>query len=169
METDMAEAQTYDYTVDQLDVAYLAGVVDGKGNFRVTIQPNEKRNVGYSFMPQIRLGIGDSEMFINMIDAYCEEIDSEYFIADPSNTTEVVVSGLDAVDRFVGPLAQFFLLQREQVDAMAEVIEGMQEDKHLSEEGIIELMEPVEVLQENRSAGRPSKYTQQYFKDEFNL
>lgn len=155
--------------MDQFDVAYLAGVVDGKGNLRVDIKTHKQRSIGYSFMPQVRIGVGDSEMFVNMVDAYCDEIDSEYFIAEQSNTDEVIVSGLDAVDNFIGPLAQFFLLQREQVQAMAEVIEGMEEDQHLSEKGIVELMEPIEVLQENRSAGRPSKYTQEYFKEEFDL
>lgn len=169
MVTEISAAQSYEHTVDQLDIAYLAGVVDAKANFRLHIQPNAQRDTGYSFSPQIRINMEDSELFLNMVDAYCEEVDSSYFLGEQPNVNQIVINGLDAVDNFVGPLAQFFLFKREEIEALAEIIDGMREDKHLSEEGIIELMEPTNVLQESREAGRKSKYTEQFFKEEFNL
>lgn len=151
---------------------YLVGVYDTAASFTVSITKQDDMAIGYDLHPEIHLSRPENKKIVfGMANEYCEENGVGYRMDQRPNSIEkLVIQGEYNIKDFLTPIIDGFVQQREQAEIMLdEIVPIFIEEKNFTKEGVIELMDSVDVLREKQPSRREVKYTKQYFKKEWNI
>jgi len=160
------------YSMEEQWLWYLVGVYDTAGASRVKIRKDETFVTNYEFRPIISLSRPENKQVVfGMIDEYAEEYGVSYRIDENKGTTEVLVIDKPlSINNFLKPLMGGFVQQQNQSQIMFnKIIPAVLDDEHLTKPGFYELMGFVDELQETLATRKDPKYTQEYFKSEWNM
>ena len=126
---------------ERLDVNWLVGFVDGEGCFHVSINKMKSMKLGWQVLPEFR--IVQHERDINLLWRIKNTLGCGIVTTNHGNRKELRVRGLENLNKIV----KFFGLNKLQTKKQADfdlfrrVIVMMNEKKHLSSEGLIEIAE----------------------------
>jgi hypothetical protein len=159
-------------SVDNQNVAHLAGVFDSAGSIKVQISKNDKYAIGYSIQPLVTVSVPvRDEAVIGKFMAYCEDEGVRYGVTEKDSAGSMIlrVKRLDSIKRFLDPLMPNLVAKYEQSLLMlSEIIPRLEDDAHLDESGFYELMGVVDELN-SLGADRNRKYDQEFFGDQWSV
>lgn len=172
----MSTAETPNPTADEqsvvndLDLAHLAGVVDGIGTISASITKNEDYSIGYQFRVSVTVARsgGENDPLLGKILAYCDEYGISYKRQKTDRTVKIKIRKPEDVERFLVPLMDHFVSSYQRaVVVLDTVIPAMEEGRHLERDGFLELVEIADQLRATTSGGTEVKYDLDYFHDEW--
>jgi len=151
------------------DVIYLAGLLDGTGNFEVNVSPHDNYATGFRFEPKVRIRLDESDSAVlGLLDEYCEEVGVKYSLEERagSDVVRFTVQEPDNIYRFTDPIGQYLIRNHEQARILLnEILRKVKDGEHRSKQGIYDLMKHVEKLR--AGTGRNPKYDREWFEDEW--
>lgn len=143
--------------ITDMDIAHLAGYVDGKARITVHIMKNDRYSLGYEFRPLIRISISDEkEAILGKLEAYCESVGVKCNLSHNEERSIYVfeVRDPDSLHRFLGPLMDHMVAQFDEGKLMlTQLVPGIQADKHLEKEGFIRLLKLSEPIRTKPKKG----------------
>ncbi|AGM10941.1 HNH endonuclease [Halorubrum tailed phage 7] len=153
-------------------VAHLAGVFDVVGSVTAQLTKTEDTRIGFRFHPLIRINRPeDQEVLMGKLDAYCEDYDVDHSITKRSDSGSFVFEAKspEGIRNFLMPMMDYLVVNHEEAIIMLEeILPRVEDDLHLTEDGLIEIMGYVDRLRETSRYGAEAKYTQSYFEDLWN-
>lgn len=151
--------------MDELDVAYVAGVVDSLVLLRVKVKRNDDMELGYSTVPLIRINrAGDDEVALAVIDDYCAGRGIPVTIQGTTSTT-LEISGSEDLRRFFDPLAPHIVQKHERLAIfLNEILPRLEAGVSQSKSDFVEMMEWMDELYEREPKMDNRKYDAGYFK-----
>lgn len=155
--------------MDDHDVAHLAGVLDGAGRISAGISKENGYAVGYRYKPYVRIHRPENDSaMLGKLDAYAEEYGVRYNLIEKTESVMFRISDPDVIERFLEPLLPWLVTTYEPAIIMLEeVLPALREDKHKTKDGLYELAGYADELREVHHRGRKTKYSQEYFADEW--
>lgn len=179
METQsVTEAETQMNSVEDEQIAHLAGVFDAIGGVTLRVIKDSDYRLNYTLEPMLRLQRpNEDDPVLGKLMAYCDEEGVRYTITDKShgadresNSVEWIVKDPDSVERFLEPMMDYLVTNYFRAELMLEVVlPAIRSGKHREKQGFYELMEVVEKLREGKTLRKEPKYTQEYFADEWSI
>jgi hypothetical protein len=151
-------------SVNKIDVAHLAGLIDGGGSIRVAVAQQDSYALGYSLTPTVRFSTPrKKDPAIGKLEAFCEEHNIRYSLTEAETTIELSIDNKEGVKIFLEKVIDYLVTTFEDaLIVMNEIIPRIEDKQHTNKEGFCEIMGYVDLLggsgqTENR------KYTQEYF------
>jgi hypothetical protein len=136
----------------KLNPYYVTGLVDGEGSFYVGILPRKLGNVDFEVRPSFSLSQNEKNRSIlfKLKEFFgCGTIRP----SKKDNTLKYEVRGLKELKEKIIPHFEKFPLEGEKkkdFEVFKEIIEKMEKGKHLQKKGLLEIVELVERMTENR-------------------
>jgi len=164
------------YRMKENKLAHLAGAFDIAGTVTVRVSKESDYSIGYSYQPIINIyrpkDVQDPIM--GKVTEYCDEQVVKYTITEQSQgdgteTTSYtwVCKDRDSIEAFLEPLLPHLVTNYRPAMIMLEtILPKVREGQHTSKEGFYELMG---ILDRLRPEHHGSKYTQEYFAEEWSL
>mgnify|MGYP000504200404 CR=1 FL=1 len=151
------------------DVAYLSGVVDSIGRFRVEIEEDDEYKTGYTMKPVFKMNRSDPETVVfGMLEEYCSEQSVGWEIKDLQSTMSFVVSGAEDLDKFFSPLAPYIIQKNELLGIfMGEIVMPVAEGKHHSKQGFYEIVKSMNEMYRNDPSINRWKYETSFFSNKW--
>jgi hypothetical protein len=150
---------------------YVAGIIDFGSNIKVRVTTQNQSRVGYVISPQLFISSTDPAV-MGFLEEFCEnhQLKPLFDTKDEGRTITMKVTKRDDVRRLLLIVAPYVIVRREVVAILTEdLIPGMEAGKQSDEEGFVELMGYVDEIREHTIQRSEPKYTQDYFRDEFDL
>lgn len=173
METQQLHDQTEnDSTVEETDIAHLAGVIDAIGRITVHISKDNEYKVGYHLHPvvQIHQPISENDPLIGKLMSYSDEYGVRFSLSektrgeDESGSYVWLCKDPESIERFLEPMVPYLVSNYDRARLMLEEITPRVEaGDHTDKQGFYELMEYADLLRGEE------KYNQDYFREEWSL
>jgi len=159
------------YDVNNEDLAHLAGVFDGGGSITANIGKDDNYAVGYRFIPLISISRPKDDLaMLGKIDAFCDEYGVQYHTRETDSSTVISVTSPDSIMRLTDELLPWIVSLHDSAILMRDkVLPLLEETDVQSRETFYELVGYADELRKRSRHGPPSKYTQSYFADEWNI
>ncbi len=152
---------------------YLSGAVDCIGNFQVNIKKDDRVNLGYTINPRLRMSRpNEGELFYEVVDDYCEQLDitPRYFENSTGSSIQMEIGNSDEIARFLDPIIPGFVQQHDRADFfLNEILPKFEEEPPQNKEEFIEVVELKSELEGYPIERGSTKYTPEYFRDEWGL
>lgn len=151
------------------DVAYIAGVVDSLGRFRVEISEDDDFKIGYKLEPYVQISRSDPQTAVfGLFEEYCSEQGVRWEIKDSGTTMLFKISDAESIERFYGPLAPYLIQQSELASIfMGEILPAYQEKDYLTKQGFYEMVELTNELYRNDPSINKWKYEPEFFSEKW--
>lgn len=155
--------------MEDAQIAHLAGVMDAVGSITVHIQQREQYSTGHEFRPVVRIIRGERHaILIGKLDEYASQQGVHATITEKEKGYEFVIYDAEQIERFLRPMMPYLVSAHEPATVMLEeVVPAVKDDKHLTKQGLYDLVGHVETLRATTARGDDAKYTQEYFEKEF--
>lgn len=153
---------------------YLAGIWDGDGTIQLKIQRDSRLKNYYQLNPSVSTSLvsGEIEMFNSLFDTFCKRNGIRYCLNKVKKENRKViyrwlVTGINHVEKFLNLLKPYLILKQKECRIMLEeIMPRMKEKKHLTEEGILDIMQFADKLAKLHGHQRNGrKYSQKYFQE----
>lgn len=159
--------------MEEIEIAHLAGYIDGSASITVHVNESDDYSVGYHFKPVVVIYVPRrDETMLGKLDAYCEDNFVQY-AADEREGKEndsvrwSVFEG-DNIKRFLEPMLPYLVSRYHDANVMVEkIVPAVEDGEHREKRGLYELMEFADELRQSNRKGTDPKYTQEYFADEW--
>jgi hypothetical protein len=151
------------------DVAYIAGVVDSIGLFRVNIEEDSEYKTGYNMTPVLRIHRSEHETAaLGLIDEYCEENHIRVQIHDKGTSIELEINKPDALRQFLEPLMPYLVQKQEIISIfMGEIVPAVEQKEHHSKQGFYEIIKRMDAMYRNDPSINKWKYKTQFFSNKW--
>lgn len=148
---------------------YLTGAIDSTGSINVKIQQDTRLSLGYSITPFIHFTRPEStEPVLGMIDEYCEEMNSKVNYRDINTSIRAEITGVENIRNFLEPIAGGMIQQQERIEYfLDEVLPHFNDGPPQSKKEFIEVMKVVDELKKYPIVSGSSKYSTEYFREEW--
>lgn len=159
-------------TMDETDIAHLAGYVDAQGRITVHVIKNDDYSTGYELRPSVRITIPrEDEALVGKFMAYCEANVVQYTWHDESgggaSSGQIDIKTPEAIRRFLRPLAPHLVATFDDASLLVEgVLPGIEEKEHHTPEGLLGILDTARPL---RSGGPDRGHTIDELAEEFGL
>mgnify|MGYP002762389001 FL=1 len=151
---------------------YVAAALDFSGSLKINIKKESKAKVGYSIIPKIAF-FHTNKSVLGFLDEFCDQHNLQPTFRDESNHPSYTLhlGKRDDVEKMIQIIQPYMIAKIVSADILVtEIIPGLNNRKHSSKEGFIELMEYVtEFKQHLGNTESNPKYSLQYFKDEWDM
>jgi hypothetical protein len=163
--------------VEDIDIAHLAGFLDGTGKITAHVSKNKKYSIGYEIQPLVKFIRPSSEdPALGKLMEYCDENGVRYGVSERSQApdrehrkSELIIKRPDSIMRFLEPMLPYLTSQYPKAIVMLEqIVPRIEDEVHHEKEGFYELMEFADMIREGGRGGK-LKYTQEYFADEWSV
>lgn len=124
------------------EVAYLAGVVDSIGQFRVKIKEDDSYKLGYEMAPRFKLNRSEPETVVfGMFEDYCHDQGVRYNYNDTGTTMEFYLTEPDNIHRFLEPMFPYIVQKHEVLSIFVdEILPAYAQGEHQSKQGFYEIV-----------------------------
>jgi hypothetical protein len=150
--------------------SYIGGLVDGKATVTVRVSKSNSYKLGYNFEPLIRLSktkpysiqVVDDWMAKNGIFGNLKETQSGYTIE--MNRQRDIAHFISELYPYVQDKIEPFEIM------MDDILPALESGEHLSDrEGFLSVLEDIERMRSQTGGKGATKYTVEYFKDEWDM
>mgnify|MGYP006303337849 FL=1 len=152
--------------------AYVAGVIDSTGTIGVSVQKQQNTRLGYTIRPMVSVRRTQGEL-VGIIDNWAMEHGirgklNEYE-TEAGTKYEFSISARDDVETVLTHIEPFLLVKDNDVQIILnEILPRLRDGVHKGDkEGFVEIMQYADMIQAGQR--RETKYTADYFRDEWNL
>lgn len=165
MATEHSESEIEDWMYP-----YLAGALDFTSGLQVKIKKSSDYKLGYTIFPVVRFA-NTTQTPLGMIDMVCEEYDINTTMSQrKSGTYSLQISGAENIKILFNEIDPYLIGTTQQVGILLHsVIPALERGDHRDKHSFIRMMDDVEELRSYNNRGRDSKYTKEFFKDEWNM
>lgn len=155
----------------------FAGLVDGDGSIKLNIGIKPKMKHDYLLNPSVSLEaeVRSFNEFNEFMDQLCSTLNITYTTQHTKRHGNPYlfrwsITGINNVEKILEFIRPCLIWKREQCDVMLnEILPRMKEGKHLTKEGIIEIMYHADVLANLHGKGSRRKYSENYFRELWNI
>ncbi|WP_330630693.1 hypothetical protein [Halocatena halophila] len=149
---------------------YLGGALDFTTGLRTKVRKSKSHKIGYTITPVVRF-TNVSRTPLGMIDAFCDEYNINTVMHHrDSGSYFLEISGTTNVKELLESFRPYILGLTEQVDILLNrIIPALERGDHREKEGFLSVMKNVEEFREHNNRGKSSKYTKEFFEDEWDL
>lgn len=148
---------------------YVAGVLDFGSNFRVRVTKDDGARFGHVIHLQIHIE-NTQPVVMGFLDEFCMNHGIEPRVREREENFRLELSKRDDVRDFLRLIRPYILVRAEAVEvALEDLIPGLENRLGSTEEGFLELMGYVDEIRSHTTQRSEPKYTQDYFRNEFNL
>lgn len=150
--------------------AYIAGMIDSKSSILVRIYESEGSQYGYRVDPSMTI-MRNVPFSLQVIDNYCMENGIYSQIQERNGNYELVLRRTVDMEKFLQEIQPYIQDRQEEVSVLLEEILPviMSDQYKKSKEDFVALVEMVDDLRSLNPQIRGTKYTAEYFRDEWNL
>ena len=148
---------------------YFAGVIDGDGSIKVCIKDRRRRRrktkIGFEFQPMVTIKTDSSVLeIVNAFKRFCSCLGVKPFVSWHKTYVTFGVSGRESVKRLLKAVEPYLIIKKREADIMLKkIIPMMEQGKHLTKEGILEIMPYIDQMNK-RGGNKRKKYTTNYFR-----
>lgn len=155
----------------------FAGLIDGDGSIKLNIGSKPKMKYDYLLNPSISLEaeVRSFNEFNNFMDQLCSKLNITYTKQHTKRHGNPYIfrwsiTGIKNVERLLKSIQPYLIWKRDQCDIMLnEILPRMKEGKHLTKEGIIEIMYYADILASLHGKNSRRKYSENYFRGLWNI
>lgn len=152
---------------------YVAAVLDFGSNIRIMIRKDDSYAVGYQIAPTIGISSSDPTA-MGFLDDFCRTNGVQFSIHDRERergtTYRLDINRRESIDRFLRLVYPYLVVRYEVATIMLEdLLPGLEENLHGSEEGFIELMEHVDTIRDDTRSRSDAKYSADWFREEWGV
>ena len=151
--------------------AYIAGVFDAEHAVRCTVLKEKTNRAGYRIVPTIELR-SKHQMVVNVVQNWMNDIGVFATMerrGEASPSYQLKLRSRDDVRTVLERISPYLIVQDRDAEIMLEeIIPRLDDDRVLTEERFIEIMEYVEQLSDT-GANRTRKYDLAFFREEFGI
>lgn len=151
---------------------YVAAVVDFGSNFQVSVQKASDRAVGYAIDPAIQVST-PSDNAAAFLDEFCEDhgINAKLRIRGEGDdeTYRIDVTKRDDIQRLLRLVSPYLIARSEPAQALAEQLLPILDEGTGDRSRFLRAMRWVDKIRSQTSRRGTPKYTEDYFRDEWNL
>jgi len=158
-------------TVQQDQIAHLAGAFDVGGNVSVKIDQADRYKIGYRMLPLLSFTRPSNEdPILGKLMSYCSEQGVRYRLMETSNDgAKLHITDPNSIEGFLEPLREYLVTKYVKSEVMLQkILPAIRDDQHKTKEGFYELMGAVDELRAGNK-GRDPKYTKTYFAKQWSL
>lgn len=163
--------------VNDVDIAHLAGFIDGAGVVTVEIIKHSNYKIGYSMEPVVRVQRPDDEdLMLGKLAAYCDENAIRYRVnevnrgkGEDDSSIEFKINKPGDVEMFLEPLMDHLVSKLRQADILLQLIPELEKDTHRTKKGFHGLMGWVDEIRSLNIGPNETKYNQEFFAEEFSI
>ncbi len=156
---------------NELTKAYIAGLVDGTATITVRVKKDSDYSFDFSLEPHIQ--INRTEPFaIQIVDDWTAKNGIYGTVRQYDDKYQFNITRNRDIRKFLEEIRPFIQDKLEQFDIMLEdVLPALEQGMHLEdEEKFVEVVSLIDELRENRpSPGASSKYTEEFFRDRWDM
>lgn len=148
---------------------YLAGALDFTTGLHARVQKSKSHSLGYTIVPTVTF-VHQNKTPLGMVDMICEQhgISTSMNQRD-SGTYRLQVTGSDNIKTLLENIEPFIIGSAEQVNIMVNnIIPALELGEHHDKDGFIDVMDSIDNLRQYSSTRGTSKYTKEFFEDEWN-
>ena len=148
----------------------VTGTLDAEGWIGVKVSPDSGYRVNHRLQPRVQISQSSQDRLMDALCAYCDargvncHVTSLEYDDDRADQYVWGVQGISTTQELLAPLRDQFIVKREQVNLLHEIIPRMEEGVHHDKEGFLEVMYYIERFNTYKGGSR-GKYTLDYFKD----
>lgn len=160
-------------------IAHLAGFFDAVGNITIRVVKNSNYSLNYTLHSMLEVyRPSDDDPILGKLLAYCDENEVRYGISEQSHGAERdstsvkwTVKEPDSVEQFLQPMMDYLVSKFFEAELMlTQILPAIRNGDHRERQGFYELMGlSDELIRRSTSNKKESKYTQEYFKDEWSI
>jgi len=178
MSETVTEAEPESYSVEEEQIAHLAGVFDAVGGITVNVIHDTDYRLDYTIQPMLRLLRPDeNDPLLGKLMAYCDENAIKYSISEKSHgeerestSVEWLVKNPESIRQFLEPMLPYLVTQYEKAVVMLEqIVPRIEDGLHREKSGFLEIMEFADMIRQSNRRGTELKYTREYFEDEWSI
>ena len=149
---------------------YVAAVVDFGSNIKMNIRKDDEARVGYYIVPDIEFNHTNPAV-IGFLDEFCREHGLNPRMRErPGNNYRLDVSRRDDIGDLLRLVEPYVIGRYDVVSILIEdLLPGLDNRLHSSEEGFVELMGYVDQIREQTASSKTPQYDQDYFRDKFGV
>lgn len=148
---------------------YVAGVLDFGSNFQVRVKGESGARFGYLIHIQIFIE-STQPVVMGFLDEFCMNHGIEPRVREREHNFRMEIAKRDDVRDFLRLIQPYLIARVEPVQIVLEdLIPGLEDRLGSTEEGFLELMSYVDEIRSHTASRRDPKYTEDYFRNEFNL
>lgn len=165
----MTQPEEIDRPAEPWQYPYIAGALDWGANFKTRVISENGNAVRYTIIPQIMIESTDSAV-LGFLDEFCLEHGMNPRLREKEHNYRLEINRRDDVETLLRLLEPFVVSRRPEVEIVLEdLIPGLNERKHTTEEGFVKMMGHVDEIRKHTVQRSEPKYTQDYFRQQFNL
>lgn len=148
---------------------YVAGAFDFGSNFTVRTKHREDSRFGIIISPQILFDSTDAAV-LGFIDEFCMNHGIEPRLREQEANYRLSITARDYVRDFLQLIRPYVLSRSPEVEILLDdLIPALENRAQSTEEGMLEVMGYVDEIRKHTVQRREPKYTQDYFREQFNL
>lgn len=161
---------------EQIQKAYISGVVDGNSTIGANISKDSDYKIGYSIDVRVRI-TRQLPFALQVIDDFCFEKGIRSRISEKNHSNREDVKGTrysfeiqseHDIQLFLEQIYPFLRDRREEAEILSQnIIPSIQRGEHLEKESFLQIVEDIDTLREMNPHVTHSKYDTEYFKEEW--
>jgi hypothetical protein len=149
--------------------AYVAAAIDFGGNFAMMITTSEGSAVGYFIQPQLRI-TNTSQTALGFIAEFCDQHEIDTQLSENRGSYRVAIGKRDDLTKMLKLVRPYVVAKHNAVEIMLKnLLPGLELGKASSKEGFVQLMQYVDQIREDTPTRSEPKYTEDYFREEWDL
>ena len=149
---------------------YLAGMIDGDGSISVSIHRARDMKTRFWLEPKVQVSVEAIERFEHILEELCSRlgvaVNFNYYKTSSGGIAFVATFyGMKNVKNLLNLIHPFLIFKKKQASIMLrEILPRFDEGKHLTKEGILEIMLFVDQLRSFHGKNNRLKYDTKYFR-----
>lgn len=152
---------------NELIRAYVAGVLDSRSSIRVNVRKEDSYSLGFVIQPTIEVRRNRPEL-VELLAMWGDSIGIQSQYGEDGKGYRWTVNRREDVKTVLELLEPFLLVQDNVAGIILdEIIPRLDEQKHTTKEGFMELMEYVEAARETIESPGSTKYNRAFFEKEW--
>ena len=148
---------------------YVAGIMDFGSNLQARVKKESGARFGHLIHVQIHIE-STSPVVMGFLDEFCINHGIEPRVREMEHNFRLEIAKRDDVRDFLRLVQPFVIPRAEPIKIILDdLIPGLDNRLGNTEDGFLELMGYVDEIRSHTASRREPKYTQDYFRDEFNM
>lgn len=153
--------------------AYMAGLVDHRGNIVVTVGKDDNHKIGFRIMVECRIKT-ERENSIEFLQSFFDahDLPARQVTHDDQaySTYEFVLSQRQAVKTFLELIRPYLVARGDAVDRLCtEIIPALEAGDHQQKKSFLELIQKIGQFRAAAGRGNRAKYDYDYFVEEWGI
>lgn len=154
---------------EQVRTAYVAGMVDSSSTIHAPISENDKYRLGYEMRTEIKM-VRKYPFALQEVKNFCDENGIYCSLVEDDGRYRFRIKRPKDVRLFLKKIYPFLNDRKEEAKLLGyDIVPKVANGEHLEKKSFMELIELIEELRKLNPSNTRSKYTTDYFQNEWDL